>query len=283
VEFVLAHELDHALEDQLYGLRGGRRLNDDEALAVQALTEGTATAVMTDYAVRYLNPFELIAAAEAIDEGTGEVPEAPVDQLVWTYLGGQRFVAELRDLAGSWKLVEFAFDERPPASTEQVLHPRKYVTDERPAAVRIDDAELRDQGWRRADRSVFGELATSLLLELGVDGEAADAAAEGWDGDRYELWRRAAAPTDCEHPCRAELVLVARWRWDTATDRAEFERAVEGYVVEGLGGDPVAPGQWAVTDGYIALAGSGRDAALVFAPDAATATAVAPAQTPDRS
>ncbi len=135
VEFVLAHELDHALEDQRFGLGGGRRLNDDEALASQALTEGTATAVMTDYAVRYLSPFELLAAAETVDDGSGDVPDILLDQLVWTYTGGQRFAKGLRELAGSWKLVDFAFEERPPASTEQVLHPRKYVTDERPAPV----------------------------------------------------------------------------------------------------------------------------------------------------
>ena len=146
VEFVLAHELDHALEDQRFGLRDARRLDDDGALAAQALTEGSATAVMTDFAVRHLNPLELLAATDTIDQGAGDVPAVLVEQLTWTYLGGQRFVTELRELAGGWKLVDYALSERPPASTEQVLHPRKYLADERPEPVRIDPGGARGAG-----------------------------------------------------------------------------------------------------------------------------------------
>ena len=59
VEFVLAHELDHAIEDQNFGLPGEDAIDDDQALAETALTEGSATSVMTDYAARNLDPFEL--------------------------------------------------------------------------------------------------------------------------------------------------------------------------------------------------------------------------------
>ena len=180
---------------------------------------------MIDYAARNLDPLALLAATQGIDTGTGDVPKAYVDQLTWAYLGGMRFVETLRDLAGSWKLVDYALDSRPPATTEQVLHPRKYIDDERPSAVRIDGAPLRADGWRRIDADVFGELPTSQLLELGADRDAARAAAAGWDGDRYELWRRDVAPGDCEYPCRAELVLVAVWAFDTAADATEFDRA----------------------------------------------------------
>jgi len=126
IEFLLSHELDHALEDQRFGLPEGTRLDDDGALARQALVEGLATNVMVEYAARYLNPLSLIAATGQIDTGTGHVPEAFVDQLTWTYLGGNRFVSSLRELAGGWKLVDYALDSRPPATTEQVLHPPKY-------------------------------------------------------------------------------------------------------------------------------------------------------------
>ena len=155
---MLAHELDHALEDQRFGLREEDRPSDDGALAAQALAEGSATAVMTEYAARYLDAFELLSAAGAIDPGADDVPDVLLEQLTWTYTGGQRFVSALRELAGSWKLVDYALSERPPATTEQVLHPRKYVTDERPAPVRIDSALLRRRGLTLADRNVFGEL-----------------------------------------------------------------------------------------------------------------------------
>ncbi len=278
VEFVLAHELDHALEDQRFGIGGGGKLDDDAALAGQALVEGSATDVMIEFAARYLNPFELLAAAETIDEGTGEVPKAFVDQLTWTYLGGRRFVAALRDYAGGWKLVDYAFESRPPATTEQVLHPRKYVLDERPEEVRIDGAELRERGWRLADANVIGELPTDYVLRVGLDPDAAGEAAAGWDGDRYELWRRGVAPGECESPCRADLVLIAKWAWDAPGDAAEFDEAAVAYVEEGLGGEAIATNVWQVDGGYVALAGSALATTLVFAPDRDLARTAAAAQ-----
>ncbi len=130
VEFVLAHELDHALEDERYGLPDIERLDDDAALAQTALTEGSATSVMVDYGASYLSPTELLGATAGVDDGTAGVPKFAVDQLLWTYLQGNDFVAELRGLAGGWKLVDYAIEHREPASTEQILHPTKYVHDE---------------------------------------------------------------------------------------------------------------------------------------------------------
>jgi hypothetical protein len=275
VEFVLAHELDHALEDQHFGLGGGIRLDDDAALAEQALAEGSATAVMTDFAVRYLNPLALLTASQAIDTGTGAVPKAFVDQLTWTYLGGARFIGALRELADGWKLVDYALESRPPATTEQVLHPRKYVTDERPSPVRIDAAELRRRGWRLADRNVFGELATSYLLEVGADPELAKAAAAGWDGDRYELWRRDVAPGDCEYPCRADLVLVAKWAFDTERDFRQFTGAADEYAITGLDGASARDGIATVDGGFVARFAGRREVALAYAPSRELARVVA--------
>lgn len=278
IEFVLAHELDHALEDQRFGLRAEDRPSDDGALAAQALAEGSATAVMTEFAARYLDAFELLSAAGAIDPGADDVPDVLLEQLTWTYTGGQRFVTALRELAGSWKLVDYALSERPPATTEQVLHPRKYVTDERPAPVRIDSALLRRRDLTLADRNVFGELTTSYLLEVGADAAQASAAAAGWDGDRYELWRGDAAPGACADPCRSDLVLVASWSFDTDADASEFARAVPAYLRDGLGAEPRGRRAWSVDGGYVAVAAAGRDTALVFAPEPTLAHRAATAQ-----
>ena len=278
VEFVLAHELDHALEDQNFGLGDTAKVNDDGALARQALDEGSATDVMTEFASRYLNPLQLIASAQTIDDGTGNVPKAYVQQLTWTYLGGMKFIAALRDLAGSWKLVDYALKDRPPATTEQILHPRKYIRDERPSPVQIQSGPLPTAGWRPADAGVFGELATSYLLRIGLDAPTSSRAAAGWDGDRYELWRHGASPANCADPCRSDLVLVAKWNWDTSRDRGEFARAVAGYVGHGLSGKPDGDGVWRVRDGWVARAVAGDSVTLVFAPTKGLATDVAAAQ-----
>jgi hypothetical protein len=278
VEFVLAHELNHALEDQNFGIGGGAKLDDDGALARQALVEGSATDVMIEFAAQYLNPLELLAASDTIDQGTGDVPKAIVDQLTWTYIGGRRFIQALRAYGGGWKLVDYALGSRPPATTEQVLHPTKYIHDELPSPVRVDGAELRNQGWRPSDRSGFGELATDYLLRVGAEPETAKGAAAGWDGDRYELWRRDVAPGDCASPCRGDLALVAKWAWDTPGDAEEFDHAARAYVEDGLQGAAVTTDVWRVEGGYVALAGSTRESALVFALEADLARSVAAAQ-----
>lgn len=278
IKFLLSHELDHALEDERFGLPDGGGANDDAALAQQALVEGLATSVMIDYAAVHLDPLSLFAAANQIDTGTGDVPRAFVDQLTWTYLGGNRFIAALRRLADGWKLVDYALSTRPPATTEQVLHPAKYVRDESPAPVRLDPSPLRSHGWRLADRDVSGELTTSRLLALGGDDELARRAAAGWNGDRYELWRRASAPRDCTPPCRDDLALVMLWRWDSPADARQFGRAARDYVESGLGGERAGTATWRVEGGSVALRSGPEVNALVFAPDRATAAAAASAQ-----
>ena len=150
VEFVLAHELTHAVEDSNYGLAEPHGPSDDRALAELALGEGTATAVMVDYAAGYLSPSDLLSVPRRHRPGHRGCAQFVVDQLEWTYLGGQEFVNELRRLAGGWKLVDYAIRYRPPASTEQVIHPSKYVHDERPLKVGIDPRRSgRPAGGRR--------------------------------------------------------------------------------------------------------------------------------------
>ena len=110
---------------------------------------------------------------------------------------------------------------RVPESTEQILHPEKWVQVEGPLPVRLD-VSLGD-GWRRAARGTWGEWQTRELL-----GGNADDAAAGWGGDRYELWQRGACATP---PCRENDVLVMKWRWDTAKDAREFERTLRAREV----------------------------------------------------
>jgi hypothetical protein len=275
VEFLLSHELDHALEDQNFGIGGGQHLDDDESLARQALIEGLATAVMEDYGAQYLNPFDLLAGSDAIDTGTGDVPKFLVDELTWTYLGGYDYITALRRLAAGWKLVDYALQSRPPASTEQVLHPEKYVKDERPTTVRIDSAGLRDDGYKPVDRGDLGELGTSFLL-IGKEGSEA---AAGWNGDRYELWHKPGTQiSGCADPCRDGTVLVMRWSWDSAQDATEFDQAARDYIEDELGGEAQAPGVWSLGSTAVALGSGGTSSAIVFAPTEQAARTIASAQ-----
>jgi hypothetical protein len=227
-EMVLSHELTHALEDQRYGLAVGKGESDDAALARLALVEGSATAVMQDYLVRYIGAEKALGGLLASAFQTGpDLPQFLQNQLIWPYLGGAQFIQSLRRTGGgSWKLVDLADRVRLPDSTEQVMHPEKWIAVEKPLEVRFETG-LHDD-WRRTAGGTWGEWQTRELL--GGDDEAA----AGWGGDRYELWQHG----ECDSPpCRENDLLIMRWRWDTVRDAREFRRAlrVDGATVEAHG------------------------------------------------
>jgi hypothetical protein len=205
-ETVLAHELTHALEDQRFGLPQSQA-TDDRSLARAALHEGTATALMTAYLQEHFSAEEALGGLVGSAFGdTGDLPPFLEAQVLFPYLGGEQFVSHLlRRAGGRWNLVDTAYELRPPASTEQVLHPRAYVRADEPQPVRLRAGAVLGDGWQREAAGTWGELQTRELL-----GSAR--AASGWGGDRYELWRSG-----------ADRALIMRWRWDTARDVAEFE------------------------------------------------------------
>jgi hypothetical protein len=252
IEFVLAHELTHALEDQRFGLKDIKDTSDDGALAHLALAEGTATAVMTDYARLYLDPLALAASATGLDTSTHGVPGFVIQQLNFAYLRGAAFVNALRAETGSWNLVNIAVRDRPPASTEQVMHPEKYLANEQPLPVRLRSRP--PGGWAPVDSGSVGEFTTFQLLDAALPTALARAASTGWGGDRYELWARG-TPTRCSTlaACRRHYLLLIGWRWDTAAGRARFERALRRYATRW-------DGRVRVTDGAVLLALGGDHA-----------------------
>jgi hypothetical protein len=185
-EITLAHELTHALEDQRFGLDlEATSGSDDAALARLALVEGSATAVMFTYAERHFTSDQTLGGLFAsLGQDTGDLPPFVEAQLLFPYLAGQRFVQELyRTGDNGWSVLNTADHFRPPASTEQVLHPQKYLTVEQPDRVRVDARRVLGKGWRRLAAGTWGEWATGELI--GNPGPA-----EGWGGDRYELWHK---------------------------------------------------------------------------------------------
>lgn len=103
---------------------------------------------------------------------------------------------------------------RPPASTEQALHPEKYLADERPWE--IDPAPvaaaLAAAGWKEAFRTGLGELGTAAVLETHFGKEDLAAASAGGAGDALLVAEKEGQPA-----------LVA-WltEWDAESDAEEF-------------------------------------------------------------
>ncbi len=240
----IAHELTHALADQHYELdvlQDHAKGDDDRQLALSALVEGEATlammgAQMKDWTGKKVTEmpaadldraFSLLGPLMAMGGGQrlGEAPPILSESLVFPYFRGLIFCATLTN-RGGWAAVDAAY-KAPPLSTEQVMHPDKFLKNPDPPT-RIDLPKLNaGEGWKEVGRNVVGELQTSILLRR-HDGRTA---AAGWDGDAYATFEGT----------EGKLGLVWASTWDTPDDAAEFARAYARFQSSKLGGDASEP------------------------------------------
>jgi len=239
-----AHELTHALEDQHFDL--DRRLhealsNDDRLLAQSAIHEGSATILMSVYTMGAvlrgdLDPAALQTLAET-EAGRAaklrSLPDVLLRQVLGPYVLGAMFLSggDFMNITQGFPedSVNRALDEGP-TSTEQLLHPEKYWNSE----LRDDPNELEPstagkvlgKRWRLQGDGVLGELTLAALvgaetpLQPGAGGFPdvrawTNAAAEGWGGDRWELWESG-----------EKSVVLLLTSWDSPDDATEFAGAL---------------------------------------------------------
>jgi hypothetical protein len=215
---VIVHELVHALDDQWFDI--DRSHYDDAtgeiAFGFSALVEGHAS-VIDD---RYRSARPQGEQAEAVQEelqlviGSGvdltALSPVLIELLGAPYLLGAPLVERILDEGGTDALAEAFAD--PPTTSEQVLHPDRYLAREPAIEVPAPAAE-----GEVVDDDVMGEYGVGLWL-----GDAA--AAEGWGGDRYVTWRDGAGDGWCT---RMDLVM------DTEEDLAEVRSAFERWAGDG--------------------------------------------------
>jgi hypothetical protein len=230
---VMAHEIDHALQDQHFDLKTfmkSSRKNGDAAAARQALVEGDGLALMLEYAMAtkfkqpppWANPVLVTTMTKTISMQTGQMKNVPLalrESLIFPYVGGLEFVAHFRKHQ-PWSAIDKIY-RKPPLSTEQILHPDKYDSYERPHEVK-EGAIASLAGTKSLSSTVFGEKAIELWLrQHEVDDQRAVTAAAGWGGDRYAVFGPAkGASVD-------NSVGVMMTSWDDEADAIEFFQALE--------------------------------------------------------
>lgn len=190
----LAHELVHALQDQHFGLAGKldyRVDANDEQSALHSLAEGDATSAMLD--VMQGRPAHemsevtlgLLLRAGAVFGSEGRVPGIVQRSVMAPYADGVGAVHWARR-RGGWAGVDGLWT-RPPRTTEQLLHPEKWLTDEPAIDVAIPSP---DPGGpqRLVFHDVEGEQGLRVLLEEWVPRGKAVSSAAGWGGDRIAVF-----------------------------------------------------------------------------------------------
>lgn len=238
---IIAHELVHALDDQLYDLDATiKELGEDSdaALAFRCLVEGSGTNGGNVWTLRHLDQIDSQGLQSMQAEQNASLAAAPAwlwKPLVGAYLDGSAFLVRSNDVragqaAGASNAdIDHAFRNRP-RSTEQVLHPEKYWDAARrddPITVELDLSDL-PSGWEVRRVDTLGELLLAMVasprdtlggLDLSTPEKAiqlltmtyTNTAAEGWGGDALVLLGKGDASW-------LRLVTV----WDTERDAGEF-------------------------------------------------------------
>jgi hypothetical protein len=226
---IMAHEIDHALQDQTFDLIAFSKPikdNDDAEIARQALVEGDGVALMIEFMFHEqgskLDPWANDAVANmvggaAATSGNDTFSKAPLflrSSLMFPYQKGLKFVASVRKTQ-PWAAVDAVF-RAPPVSSEQIIHPEKYVKGEKPIPIRGSQPAVL-KGWKQTYFNVVGEMMFGVLFEQhGIAGERAARAAAGWGGDRIAAW---AAPDDKGDV--TSLVIASYSTWDAEADAVE--------------------------------------------------------------
>jgi len=249
---IYAHELYHGLQDQYFnldaylleGMENG--LNDDEILARQSVVEGEATYIMNLWTMeramgrtppRWVistavlaqsmlstSALSALASSDVLADSVGEelaasaqsleeIPAFMIETMMGAYLKGMAFVHAIA--ADGWDSVEQLYSD-PPQSTEQILHPEKWIDRDEP--VLIDFPELEGESvlsdWNLLESNVIGEFQWRIIFGEFGQRQQSGALAAGWDGDRYAVLERG-----------DELLLFLMTTWDSEADAEEFAAA----------------------------------------------------------
>jgi hypothetical protein len=264
---IVFHELIHAVEDQYYDFETRQKKHQeadlgDHATAIQGLVEGSARYfedrfVDSEPGLR-MKYFKAQQEAEGMEESAAKIQSLPpaivVAMVMYPYGNGSRFLDAVVPVLQERKVADpfGALYADPPVSTEQILHPSKYLDPDLPREVRLPDlAPVLGEGWKVLSRGTHGELGIGLIINAAVvpytmmaQGQSlvkppagmlkspedqarfmmnlsvefkgvAAKAATGWDGDRYMLLKNG-----------EKVVLAWATAWDSATEADEF---AEGY------------------------------------------------------
>lgn len=202
---VIAHELTHALDDQIFDLNDitPGSLLDEQYFSALVAIEGSASLVQQRY-VASMSPLDQLAnLAEQLQLGSDPaLLTVPLALLTFTsapYLRGSAFQNELVGTLGNPAGVDQSLT-RYPATAEQAFDTAKYLAVEPAVTVAAPPADgtvVTSGSW--------GQFLLTLLLDNGLALDQVSPATAGWAGDAHVTWT--AGTQDC-------------FRLDTAMDTA---------------------------------------------------------------
>ena len=218
VRTTLAHEITHALQDQQFSIDHPEYddREDEVSLTFGAVAEGDALRIEEAYRNTMSEREQREEASQQFAAAAGingkDIPPVLSQLLLFPYADGPGLIAALFQAGGNPR-VDAAF-RNPPTTSEQVLHPERYIAGEgaKPVTAPTPDGTKFDEG-------VVGEFLTKVLLGTAMADGTARAAAAGWGGDRYVAWDNG------DQTC-----VRVTWTMDTPKDLQELRDGLDRWV-----------------------------------------------------
>jgi len=245
-----AHELTHILQGRNF--KTPETKSHDEKQAWSALIEGDAGLTAKECIKTEedpINPSPLILAQKASFSYiyASKIPDSMMRIWLFPYQYGENFVRALY-AKGGWERVNQAYEDSP-QTTEQIMHPEKYLEGEWYAEV--EAPPLNASGWTSAKADRLGEHFILVMLETHVPTDESAKAAEGWNGDNLTFYEK-------------ENDYMFTWKilWDTEEDTVQFSDAFAD-MMRALGAEELATGFWKVRGEYISFKRDGLSTLIV--------------------
>lgn len=273
-EMILAHEYVHSFQNAAFSPDRFDNLIDNEedgaateyGTTLSCLKEGDASLSMVRYMeVVYGEDWRTVLDAGDTDEPPGSSPDEETTPpglkryYMFNYRECVRFVSTLY-FEGGWEAVDAAYAS-PPSTTEQILHPDKYLTGEASrSAAPADLTSQLGEGWSRLDLAPFGEFDVYNYLATVLDDEPrAAAAAAGWGSGWMAVYVEEQEDPATEPP----VLLHIRLDFDTVLDYVEFA-IVYGEVISMIAADDW---QLDMQDGEMRWQGDGEFGSVIWNDD----------------
>jgi hypothetical protein len=222
---VMAHELTHALQDQYFQIEAwehAARPNDDAELARESVLEGSAMAAMLEYLLRdkgvklrdlpEIDPSAFIGGDLADSPMLKKAPPFIKDTLMFPYFAGLTFSMDILKTE-NWSGFSSVF-ARPPANTQQIMHPQIYLAGKTPAPIALDFPEnVPGPAYSKLESNSMGEFGWKEILKQFLDEARAKTLSAAWSGDVYATW---------EQKESKQTLLVNRVRFSSAAFASLF-------------------------------------------------------------
>jgi hypothetical protein len=249
-ESTLAHEYTHALQDLRFDLQRYLVSHDIEeaeyAATLPCVFEGDASFAQVKYMEDVYGEDWLLRLIAELSEDTElieladelqiEIPPAVIRYVYFNYNQCASFAEAIWE-EGGWEAVN-ALYENPPSTTEQVLHPERYIDGEE--ALPLDLDNIRSDlglGWRLAYGGAFGEFDVfNYLYSSEVTAPRARSTSEGWGAGKANVYTLGGGD-------QMKVLLHIALLWDSEEDYEEFRASYVGaishlgYTDNALGGD----------------------------------------------